>query len=85
MPPTCENRRRGVIIVHVEEEVVGKGGGPIHATEDEVQAEIQRVDDLSVSGIEVTVEKRSVMLGGPAADVLERMRLRDTVAMPRGR
>ena len=27
-----------IVIAHVEEDVVGKGGGPIIATEDEIQA-----------------------------------------------
>lgn len=56
-----------VVIAHVEEEVIGKGGGPIHATEDEIQAEIRRqAEELSAQEIETSVEMRSVMLGGPA-------------------
>src|SRR5512145_2418472 len=56
-----------LVVVHVEEEIVGKGGGPIHATEDEIQAEIRReAQKLSKSGVETSVEMRSVMLGGPA-------------------
>src|SRR5581483_4382147 len=31
-----------IVIAHVEEDIVGKGGGPIHATEDEIQADIRR-------------------------------------------
>lgn len=56
-----------VVVAHVEEDVIGKGGGPIHATEDEIQAEIRRqAEELSAQGIATTVEMRSVMLGGPA-------------------
>jgi nucleotide-binding universal stress UspA family protein len=56
-----------VIVVHVEEDIVGKGGGPIHATEDEIQAEIRgEAKRMEADGLEVTVEMRSVMLGGPA-------------------
>ena len=56
-----------LVIAHVEEDVVGKGGRPIRATEDEIQAEIRRQgDELSAQGIETSVEMRSVMLGGPA-------------------
>lgn len=59
--------RARLVVVHVEEEIVGKGGGPIHATEDEIQAEIRReAQKLSESGVETSVEMRSVMLGGPA-------------------
>jgi nucleotide-binding universal stress UspA family protein len=62
-------RREGgnIVIAHVEEEIVGKGGGPIHATEDEIQAEIrQEAKKLSDEGVETGVEMTSVMLGGPA-------------------
>ena len=70
-------RRDGarLVIAHVEEDVIGKGGGPIHATEDEIQAEIRRqADELAAQGIDTSVEMRSVMLGGPAhaiADVAD--------------
>jgi nucleotide-binding universal stress UspA family protein len=31
-----------LVIAHVEEDVGGKGGGPIHATEDEIQPRFAR-------------------------------------------
>ena len=56
-----------LVLVNVDEHTIGKGGGPIHATEDEIQAEIRRAaQKLSESGVETSVEMRSVMLGGPA-------------------
>ena len=56
-----------LVIAHVEEDIIGKGGGPIQATEDEIQAEIRRqAEELSAQGIETSVDMRSVMLGGPA-------------------
>jgi nucleotide-binding universal stress UspA family protein len=56
-----------IVIAHVEEEVIGKGGGPIHATEDEIQAEIRKqAEELSAKGIDTEVKMTSVMLGGPA-------------------
>ncbi|MEK6277695.1 MAG: universal stress protein [Actinomycetota bacterium] len=56
-----------IVITHVEEDVVGKGGGPIHATEDEIQAEIKRqAEELSAKDIDTEVKMTSVMLGGPA-------------------
>jgi nucleotide-binding universal stress UspA family protein len=56
-----------IVIAHIEEDIVGKGGGPIHATEDEIQAEIrEQAKKLSGEGVETTVEMSSVMLGGPA-------------------
>jgi nucleotide-binding universal stress UspA family protein len=56
-----------LVVAHVEEEVVGKGGGPIHATEDEIQAEIRKIaEELSDESIYTLMELSSVMLGGPA-------------------
>jgi nucleotide-binding universal stress UspA family protein len=61
-----------LVIVHIEEEIVGKGGGPVVATEDEIQAEIRKqADDLSADGIETSVEMRNVILGGPAHPIAE--------------
>lgn len=56
-----------IVIAHVQEDVVGKGGGPIVATEDEIQAAIRKqAEELSAEGIETSVEMREIMLGGPA-------------------
>jgi nucleotide-binding universal stress UspA family protein len=61
-----------IVIAHVEEDVVGKGGGPALATEDEVQADVRRVaEELSAQGIEANVEIRQVVLGGPAHAIEE--------------
>lgn len=46
-----------LVIVHVEEDIVGKGGGPIQATEDEIQAEIRgQAEELSASVLAVPLE-----------------------------
>ena len=56
-----------LVIAHVEEDIVGKGGGPIHATEDEIQAEIRKAaEELSNESIYTLMEMSSVILGGPA-------------------
>jgi len=61
-----------LVIAHVEEDIVGKGGGPIIATEDEIQAAIRKqAEELSAEGIETSVEMRAVMLGGPAPAIVE--------------
>lgn len=61
-----------LVIVHVEEDILGKGGGPIQATEDEIQAEIRRqAEELAQQGIQASVVLRSVMLGGPAHAIQE--------------
>jgi nucleotide-binding universal stress UspA family protein len=75
IPLAAELARRGnarVLVAHVEEHVVGKGGGPVLATEDEIQAEIRRqAGELSAQGIEVSVQIRAIMLGGPAQAIEE--------------
>jgi nucleotide-binding universal stress UspA family protein len=57
-------------LAHVEEDVVGivgKGGGPIRASKDEIQPEIERqAEELRSQGIETSVDVTSVMLGGAA-------------------
>ena len=62
-----------IVIVHVDERIVGKGGGDIHADEAEIQADIRKqAEELSGQGIETSVEMRDVMVGGaahPIADV----------------
>ena len=56
-----------IVVAHVEQDVAGKGGGSLPATEDEIQAEIRgEAEKLSAAGVETSVEMRSVMLGGPA-------------------
>jgi nucleotide-binding universal stress UspA family protein len=62
-------RRDGakLVLAHVEEDIAGKGGGPIHFNEDEIQAEIKRqAEGLTAEGVETTVKMTSVFLGGPA-------------------
>jgi nucleotide-binding universal stress UspA family protein len=61
-----------LVIVHVDERIVGKGGGDIHADEAGIQASVrQRAEELSKQGIETTVEMRDVMVGGPARPIAE--------------
>ena len=61
-----------IVIAHVEEEVVGKGGGPALAAEDEIQVEIRRqAEEVSSQGVEASVEIRRVVLGGPARAIEE--------------
>ncbi len=61
-----------VVIAHIEERIIGKGGGPVQADEDQIQAEIRRqAAELSSQGIDTTVEVSDVMLGGPAHAIEE--------------
>jgi nucleotide-binding universal stress UspA family protein len=55
-----------IVIAHVEERTIGKGGGPIHPDEEEIRAEIDKVaEELSNEGIEAKVRAADVMVGGP--------------------
>jgi nucleotide-binding universal stress UspA family protein len=61
-----------IVIAHVEQNIAGKGGGPIIATEDEIQAEIRkRAEELAAEGLETSVEMRTLMVGGPAHVISE--------------
>jgi nucleotide-binding universal stress UspA family protein len=61
-----------IVIAHVEQDIAGKGGGPIIATEDEIQAEIRkRAEELAAQGLETSVEMRNLMVGGPAHVISE--------------
>jgi nucleotide-binding universal stress UspA family protein len=61
-----------LVIVHIDERIVGKGGGDIHLDEAEIQAEAHKqAEDLSNQGIETDVVMRDVMVGGPAHPIAE--------------
>ena len=56
-----------LVIAHVEDRILGKGGGPLHADEDEIKATIRKqAEDLEAQGIQTSVHMADVMLGGPA-------------------
>jgi nucleotide-binding universal stress UspA family protein len=60
-----------LVLAHVVQEIIGKGGGPLLATEDEIEAELRRLaQQLTARGVDTTLEIRRTVLGGPAA-VLE--------------
>jgi nucleotide-binding universal stress UspA family protein len=61
-----------IVIVHVDERIVGKGGGDIRPDEPDIQAEVRKqAEELSGQGIETSVEMRDVMVGGPAHPIAE--------------
>jgi nucleotide-binding universal stress UspA family protein len=56
-----------LLIAHVEERIVGKGGGPVHVDEDEIQDGIRELaGELGAQGIDTSIQTADVMLGGPA-------------------
>jgi nucleotide-binding universal stress UspA family protein len=61
-----------LVLAHVEEDIAGKDGGPIHFNEDEVQAEIDRqAEKLTAEGVETSVRKSNVFVGGPARAIAQ--------------
>ena len=61
-----------IVLVHVDERIVGKGGGDVHADEASIQADVRKhAEELSGEGIETSVEMRDVMVGGPAHPIAE--------------
>ena len=56
-----------IVIAHIEERTIGKGGGPIHPDEEEIRAEIDKLaEELSNEGTETKVRAADVMVGRPA-------------------
>jgi len=61
-----------LVIVHVDEEVIAKGGGPLIANEDEVEEAIKKTaEELAGEGLDVTVRVPTIRLGGPAPAIVE--------------
>lgn len=73
IPFAVEMARRDdakIVVAHVEELIAGKAGGPIHAGEEEVQAEIRKqTEDLAADGIDTELKMTSIMAGGPAHSI----------------
>ena len=65
---TALARRDGaeIVVVHVEEEVVGKGHGPMHGDPELLASLKERAKELTADGVETSVRATTVMLGGPA-------------------
>jgi nucleotide-binding universal stress UspA family protein len=70
MPLALELARSGgaeLVLAHVDEQSVGKGGGSLNATDVDLQSKLaKRADRLTSEGVETSLEVRSVTLGGPA-------------------
>jgi nucleotide-binding universal stress UspA family protein len=68
----AQHDQAAILIAHVDERIVGKGGGPLRADEDEIKAEVHKqADELSAQGIDTSVQMVDVMLGGPAHAIEE--------------
>jgi nucleotide-binding universal stress UspA family protein len=61
-----------LVLVHVHERILGKGGGNLQADAPEVEQRVKdRAEEISKDGVETTVEFRDVMLGGPAHPIAQ--------------
>ncbi len=61
-----------LVLVHVDERTVGKGGGDIRAGDEEIREAIRKqAEELSSQGIDASVEVKDVILGGPAHAIAE--------------
>lgn len=59
-----------IVLVHVEEDTIGKGGGSLRADEGEIRAKVdEHASAMSEQGIETEVRTDNVMLGGPAPSI----------------
>jgi nucleotide-binding universal stress UspA family protein len=68
----AQHDQAAIVIVHIEERIVGKGGGPLRADEEDIKAEIRKqAEELSAQGIDTSVQMADVMLGGPAHAIEE--------------
>jgi nucleotide-binding universal stress UspA family protein len=68
----AQEGKAAILIAHVEERSLGKGGGPLHVDEEEIKAEIRKqADELSAQGIDTRIQMIDVMLGGPAHAIEE--------------
>ena len=61
-----------LVVAHVAEHSVGKGGGDLRADEDQLKEEIRGyAQELSSGGVEVDFEVRDEIVGGPAHAIAE--------------
>jgi nucleotide-binding universal stress UspA family protein len=68
----AEREEAPLVIVHVDEQVMAKGGGPLLADETEILAEIKRIPErLAKDGVDATVRVATVRTGGPAPAIVK--------------
>lgn len=61
-----------LVIAHVDEQTIGKGGGSLNAGDGELQQQLtNRAQDLTDTGTPTSFEVRSVIVGGPAHALAE--------------
>jgi len=63
----AEDADAEIVIAHVDERTIGKGGGSLNALDGELQEQLKvRANELTANGIATSFESRSTMVAGPA-------------------
>ena len=64
----AEDSGAELVLAHVDEQTIGKGGGSLNALDGELQEQLKaRASELTANGIATSFESRSTMVGGPAS------------------
>lgn len=91
MPLAVALARNGgaeLVLAHIDEQTVGKGGGSLNAADRDLQIALEeRAEELTGEGVETSFQVRSVTLGGPAhalADVADEVDADLIIAGTRG-
>ena len=67
LPRAGPSRGAKIVIAHIEERTIGKGGGPIHRHEEEIRAEIDKLaEELSKQGPQRKARAADATVGGLA-------------------
>ena len=68
----AEDNEAELVLAHVDEQTIGKGGGSLNALDGELREQLKaRATELTANGIATTFESRSTMVGGPASVLAE--------------
>ena len=68
----AEDNEAELVLAHVDERTIGKGGGSLNALDGELQEQLKaRAKELTANGIATSYESRSIMVGGPASVLAE--------------
>jgi nucleotide-binding universal stress UspA family protein len=61
-----------IVVALIEQEIVGKGGSPVPIAAEELEADVRReVEAHAADGLEVTFDRHSSVLGGPAPALVD--------------
>ena len=67
----AEDSGAELVLAHVDEQTIGKGGGSLNALDGELQEQLKaRATELTANGTAASFESRSTMVGGPASSSL---------------